>query len=57
MNFIPGDILPKLQGCTQAPPRLTEADLIAKMEQHGIGTDATVADHIQKQVSGGGGGS
>ncbi|KAL6766703.1 hypothetical protein ACKKBG_A37025 [Auxenochlorella protothecoides x Auxenochlorella symbiontica] len=37
-------------GCTQAPPRLTEADLIAKMEQHGIGTDATVADHIQKQL-------
>ena len=39
-----------LQGTTQAPPRLTERDLISKMEEFGIGTDATVADHIQKQV-------
>ena len=36
-----------VQGATQAPPRLAERDLIALMERHGIGTDATVAEHIQ----------
>eukprot|EP00210_Caulerpa_lentillifera_P003680 g3513.t1 len=35
---------------TKAPPRMTERDLIAKMEEYGIGTDATVAEHIQKQL-------
>ena len=39
-----------VQGVTHAPPKLSERDLIAAMERHGIGTDATVADHIQKQV-------
>jgi DNA topoisomerase-3 len=39
-----------MQGRTQAPPKLSERDLIAAMERHGIGTDATVADHIQKQL-------
>lgn len=39
------------QGATQAPPKLSERDLISAMERHGIGTDATVADHIQKQLN------
>ncbi|XP_061401993.1 DNA topoisomerase 3-alpha-like [Musca vetustissima] len=34
------------EGHTTAPPLLTEADLIALMEKHGIGTDATHAEHI-----------
>jgi len=38
------------QSATAAPPRLTEAALIAAMERYGIGTDATVAEHIQKQL-------
>lgn len=34
------------EGSTTAPQMLTEADLIALMEKHGIGTDATHAEHI-----------
>ncbi|KAK4538126.1 hypothetical protein CDCA_CDCA16G4151 [Cyanidium caldarium] len=33
---------------TEPPPLLSEADLIAAMDQHGIGTDATIAEHIKK---------
>lgn len=36
-----------LTGQTSPPPLLTEADLISLMERHGIGTDATHADHIE----------
>ncbi|XP_052784926.1 DNA topoisomerase 3-alpha-like [Mya arenaria] len=34
-------------GETAPPPLLSEADLIALMDKHGIGTDATHADHIE----------
>ncbi len=36
------------QGKTSAPSYLTEADLIGLMDANGIGTDATMAEHIQK---------
>eukprot|EP00835_Amoeboradix_gromovi_P001290 NODE_56_length_25944_cov_0.235287.p4 type:complete len:761 gc:universal NODE_56_length_25944_cov_0.235287:23994-21712(-) len=35
-------------GKTAAPQFLTEADLIGLMDKHGIGTDATMHDHISK---------
>lgn len=41
---------PPPQGSTSPPPLLAERDLISAMERHGIGTDATVAEHIQKQL-------
>jgi len=34
-------------GATQPPPRLAEGDLLAAMDRHGIGTDATMVDHIK----------
>ena len=37
----------QVDGQTSAPPLLTEADLISLMEAHGIGTDATHAEHIE----------
>lgn len=36
------------QSQTQPPPLLLESDLIALMDRHGIGTDATIAEHIRK---------
>ncbi|KHN99603.1 DNA topoisomerase III [Metarhizium album ARSEF 1941] len=36
------------EGKTSPPGYLTEADLIALMDANGIGTDATMAEHIQK---------
>mgnify|MGYP000984354533 CR=1 FL=1 len=35
------------KGKTSAPSPLTEADLITKMDQNGIGTDATIHEHIK----------
>eukprot|EP00954_Amorphochlora_amoebiformis_P003821 296922-Amorphochlora_amoeboformis.AAC.1 len=36
------------EGKTEPPPLLSEADLISLMNQNGIGTDATIAEHIDK---------
>nr|CAH7718282.1 unnamed protein product [Callosobruchus chinensis] len=46
-TFMP-TILDMVGGSTTPPKLLTEADLIALMEKHGIGTDATHAEHIDK---------
>jgi DNA topoisomerase-3 len=36
-----------VDGSTEAPKLLTEADLIALMDKHGIGTDTTHGEHIE----------
>jgi len=36
-----------VEGATRPPTGLTEAELLALMDKHGIGTDATMADHIK----------
>lgn len=46
-TFTPDSIMMN-EGKTTAPELLTEAQLIALMEKHGIGTDATHAEHIDK---------
>ncbi|KAG0253466.1 DNA topoisomerase [Mortierella polycephala] len=45
-EFIPTEFLMKA-GATTAPSLLTESQLIALMDKNGIGTDATIAEHIK----------
>lgn len=45
--FVPTEAM-MTEGKTTPPNYLTEADLIALMDANGIGTDATMAEHIQK---------
>ncbi|KAG1448831.1 hypothetical protein G6F56_008832 [Rhizopus delemar] len=46
-EFIPSTLEMK-EGLTSPPKLLTETDLIGLMEKNEIGTDATIAEHIQK---------
>jgi len=45
--FTPSSLLLH-EGTTQPPPLLSEADLIRIMSAEGIGTDATIPEHISK---------
>lgn len=46
-EFIPESVIMN-EGKTSPPQLLTESELIALMEKHGIGTDATHAEHVDK---------
>jgi len=45
-TFVPS-VLNVEEGKTAPPKKMTEADLIAKMDENGIGTDATIHEHIK----------
>lgn len=45
-SFVPTSLLLH-EGSTAPPPLLAEHDLIRIMNENGIGTDATIPDHIQ----------
>ncbi|KAE8539089.1 hypothetical protein D1P53_005460 [Cryptococcus gattii VGV] len=47
--FIP-DVVDLKEGTTSRPSLLTEADLVGLMDKNGIGTDATIAEHIAKII-------
>lgn len=54
-QFVQGEMvmpssLEMVEGTTTSPRYLTEPELIALMDVNGIGTDATMADHIEKIV-------
>jgi DNA topoisomerase III len=40
-------VLQMIDGETKPPTLLSESDLISKMDQNGIGTDATIHEHIK----------
>jgi DNA topoisomerase-3 len=48
-TFVPSEVLLK-PGSTEPPAQLSEAALITVMDEHGIGTDATIAQHIKNIV-------
>ncbi|KAK6202326.1 DNA topoisomerase [Scheffersomyces amazonensis] len=55
-KFIQGEVLPITggiikEGKTTAPNYMTETELIALMDANGIGTDATIAEHIDKIIN------
>ncbi|KAF9365115.1 DNA topoisomerase [Mortierella sp. NVP85] len=49
-EFIPTEFSMKT-GATSPPTLLTESQLIALMDKNGIGTDATIADHIKTVIN------
>lgn len=48
-RFVPTELTMK-EGETTRPKLLTEADLVSLMDKNGIGTDATIAEHIAKII-------
>lgn len=48
-TFVP-DSCELQEGSTSKPKLLTEADLVGLMDKNGIGTDATIAEHIAKII-------
>ena len=37
-------------GWTQPPPHLSESELLGLMEEHGVGTDASMAQHVSNVI-------
>ncbi|BEI85325.1 hypothetical protein CcaverHIS002_0507260 [Cutaneotrichosporon cavernicola] len=48
-QFVP-DVCELEEGTTTKPKLFTEADLVGLMDNNGIGTDATIAEHIAKVI-------